>query len=326
MPWQPSADIEQLQHRAKVISQIRAFFAARDLLEVDTPVMSHYGVSDPHIDSIAVAFAAHGDLSDQRMRQPMYLMSSPEYAMKRLLAAGSGNIYQIAKAFRNGEVGRRHNTEFTLLEWYRLDFDLQQLMQEVAELIDTVLKGAVLEWHFWSYRQAFETILSINPLTASDADIKAKALAHVDIQMDACAPRDTWLDLLMSHCIEPKLPTACFIFDYPASQAALARLYTDELGHQVARRFEVYVNGIELANGYHELTDAHEQERRFALDNATRLTMGKTPMAADVRLLQALQAGLPECAGVALGIERLLMLTSGETDIAKVMAFNHPLA
>jgi lysyl-tRNA synthetase class 2 len=326
MPWQPSADIEQLQHRAKVISQIRAFFAARDLLEVDTPVMSHYGVSDPHIDSIAVAFAAHGDLSDQRMRQPMYLMSSPEYAMKRLLAAGSGNIYQIAKAFRNGEVGRRHNTEFTLLEWYRLDFDLQQLMQEVAELIDTVLKGAVLEWHFWSYRQAFETILSINPLTASDADIKAKALAHVDIQMDACAPRDTWLDLLMSHCIEPKLPTACFIFDYPASQAALARLYTDELGHQVARRFEVYVNGIELANGYHELRDAHEQERRFALDNATRLTMGKTLMAADVRLLQALQAGLPECAGVALGIERLLMLTSGETDIAKVMAFNHPLA
>ncbi len=133
MPWQPSADIEQLQHRAKVISQIRAFFAARDLLEVDTPVMSHYGVSDPHIDSIAVAFAAHGDLPDQRMRQPMYLMSSPEYAMKRLLAAGSGNIYQIAKAFRNGEVGRRHNTEFTLLEWYRLDFDLQQLMQEVAE-------------------------------------------------------------------------------------------------------------------------------------------------------------------------------------------------
>jgi|TARA_B110001469_G_scaffold34711_1_gene34955 lysyl-tRNA synthetase class 2 len=326
MPWQPSADIEQLQLRARVISQIRAFFAARNLLEVDTPVMSHYGVSDPHIDSIAAGYATHGDLSDQPMTQPMYLMSSPEYAMKRLLAAGSGNIYQIAKAFRNGEVGRRHNTEFTLLEWYRLDFDLQQLMQEVAELIDTVLKGAVLEWHFWSYRQAFETILSINPLTASDADIQAKALAHVDIQMDACAPRNTWLDLLMSHCIEPKLPTACFIFDYPASQAALARLYTDEFGHQVARRFEVYVNGIELANGYHELTDAHEQERRFALDNVTRLTMGKTPMAADIRLLQALQAGLPECAGVALGIERLLMLTSGETDIAKVMAFNHPLA
>jgi|TARA_B110001469_G_scaffold76150_1_gene72252 lysyl-tRNA synthetase class 2 len=326
MPWQPSADIEQLQQRARVVSQIRAFFAARDLLEVDTPVMSHYGVSDPHIDSIALAFAAHGDLADQPMTQPMYLMSSPEYAMKRLLAAGSGNIYQMAKAFRNGEVGRRHNAEFTLLEWYRLDFDLRQLMQEVAELVDTVLTSAALEWHFWSYRQAFETILSINPFTASDADIQAKALAHVDIQMDACAPRDTWLDLLMSHCIEPQLPSACFIFDYPASQAALARLYTDELGQQVARRFEVYVNGIELANGYHELRDAHEQERRFTLDNATRLTMGKTPMAADVRLLQALQAGLPECAGVALGIERLLMLASGETDIAKVMAFNHPLA
>ena len=326
MPWQPSADIEQLQQRARVVSQIREFFAARDVLEVDTPVMSHYGVSDPHIDSIALAYAAHGDLSDRPMTQPMYLMSSPEYAMKRLLAAGSGDIYQMAKAFRNGEVGRRHNAEFTLLEWYRLDFDLRQLMQEVAELVDTVLTSSALEWHFWSYRQAFETILSINPFTASDADIQAKALAHVDIQMDACAPRDTWLDLLMSHCIEPQLPSACFIFDYPASQAALARLCTDELGQQVARRFEVYVNGIELANGYHELRDAHEQERRFTLDNATRLTMGKTPMAADVRLLQALQAGLPECAGVALGIERLLMLACGETDIAKVIAFNHPLA
>ena len=243
--------------------------------------------------------------------------------MKRLLAAGSGSIYQIAKAFRNGEVGRRHNPEFTLLEWYRIGFNLQQLMQEVASLISYVLKNEALEWHFWSYQQAFEMILAINPLTASDHVIKAKALAQVDIQMDAGAPRDAWLDLLMSHCIEPNLPKACFVFDYPASQSALAMIHIDPFGNQVARRFEVYVNGMELANGYEELTDAQEQEQRFVMDNAARLAMGKTPMAADDRLIQALAAGLPECAGVALGIERLLMLASGEADIAKVMAFNH---
>ena len=322
MPWQPSADINQLKQRARVISQIRAFFSARDLLEVDTPIMSHYGVSDPHIDTIPVAFTQDGAFQCQ----PMHLMSSPEYAMKRLLAAGSGSIYQIAKAFRNGEVGCRHNPEFTLLEWYRLDFDLQQLMQEVACLIDTVLIGEVLEWHFWSYRQAFEEVLYINPLTASDDAIRSKALDLIDIQMEASTPRDTWLDLLMSHCIEPQLPTACFIFDYPASQSALAQTGMDDLGNNVARRFEVYINGIELANGYQELTDAQEQERRFALDNATRAFMGKTPMAVDIRLIQALQAGLPECSGVALGIERLLMLASGEKDITKVMAFSHHLA
>jgi lysyl-tRNA synthetase class 2 len=331
MPRHPKADISQqhqlhqlhqLRNRAKVISQIRAFFATRDVLEVDTPVMSHYGVSDPHIDSIPVTFTPDG----ASIGNSMYLVSSPEYAMKRLLAAGSGSIYQIAKAFRNGEAGRRHNPEFTLLEWYRLDFTLEQLMQEVACLIDTVLIDEVLEWHFWSYRKAFEEVLSIDPLTASDDAIKTKALAHVDIQMDDSTPRDTWLDLLMSHCIEPQLPTACFIYDYPASQAALARTGIDEWGNKVARRFEVYVNGIELANGYHELTDAQEQERRFALDNAARSAISKVPMAADIRLIAALQAGLPECSGVALGVERLLMLASGEKDIAQVMAFNHHLA
>jgi len=322
MPWQPSADIRQLKQRALVLSQIRAFFAARQVLEVDTPVMSHYGVSDPHIDSIPVSFTPDGSASSKAM----CLMSSPEYAMKRLLAAGSGSIYQIAKAFRNGEVGRRHNPEFTLLEWYRVEFDLEQLMQEVACLIDTVLVNEALDWQFWSYRQAFQKVLQIDPLLATDEAIKQVALAHVDIQMDGATPRDTWLDLLMSHCVEPKLPPACFIYDYPASQAALARVTQDAQGNNVARRFEVYINGIELANGYHELTDAQEQEKRFALDNAARTAMGKATMNADVRLIQALDAGLPECSGVALGIERLLMLAAGENDIARVMAFNHPLA
>lgn len=322
MPWQPSANIHLLKQRAKVINQLRFFFAARDVLEVDTPVMSHYGVSDPHIDSIPVTFTADGT----SVGKPMYLMSSPEYAMKRLLAAGSGCIYQISKAFRNGEAGRRHNPEFTLLEWYRVDFDLQQLMQEVASLVDMVLENDQLEWHFWSYRQAFENILNIDPLTATDEVIRSTALAHIDIQMQDSTPTDTWLDLLMSHCIEPKLPKACFIYNYPPSQAALSRIVEDERGDRVARRFEVYVNGMELANGYHELTQAQEQERRFALDNQARQAMGKAPMAADLRLINALQNGMPSCSGVALGIERLLMLTTGENDIAKVMAFNHPLA
>jgi lysyl-tRNA synthetase class 2 len=319
MPWQPSADIKQLKQRAKVISQIRAFLDARHLLEVDTPVMSHYGVSDPHIDSIPVAFTQDGALSSTQMR----LMSSPEYAMKRLLAAGSGSIYQISKAFRNGEIGRKHNPEFTLLEWYQLNSSLEQWMQEVACLIDTVLVNEELEWHYLSYRKAFESILSIDPLTASDESIRQKAIALVDVQMDADTPRDTWLDLLMSHCIEPALPKACFVFDYPASQCALARQAQDEWGNKVARRFEVYINGIELANGYHELTDAIEQARRFKADNQSRQAMGKVAMAADIRLIQALEAGLPECSGVALGIERLLMLVSGEKDISKVMAFSH---
>ena len=319
MPWQPSADIKQLKQRAKVIRQIRAFFDARHMLEVDTPVMSHYGVSDPHIDSIPVAYTQDGAAS----RTHMSLMSSPEYAMKRLLAAGSGSIYQISKAFRNGEIGRKHNPEFTLLEWYRINYTLEQLMQEVSCLIDTVLVSDKLEWHFLSYRWAFESILSIDPLTASDEAIKQKAMSLVDVQIDANTPRDTWLDLLMSHCIEPKLPKACFIFDYPASQCALACKAQDERGDAVARRFEVYVNGMELANGYHELTDAQEQAQRFETDNQSRQAMGKVAMAPDIRLIQALEVGLPECSGVALGIERLLMLVSGETDIAKVMAFSH---
>lgn len=324
MQWQPSAAITTLRQRALVLDQIRRFFSARNLLEVDTPVMSYCGVSDPHIDSIGVQFTPDGSASSH----PMWLMSSPEYAMKRLLAAGSGDIFQIAKAFRNGEVGRRHNPEFTLLEWYRLGFDLHQLMREVAQLIDVLLtpRFGALQWHYWSYGQAFINILGLDPHAASDEEIKACALKYVDIAMPEPAPRDTWFDLLMSHCIEPALPKACFIYDYPVSQAALARLVKDEQGIQVARRFELYVNGVELANGYHELTDAAEQERRFSADNQARQSLGKGAMTADVRLIQALQAGLPDCSGVALGIERLLMLALGETDIAKVMAFNHPLA
>ncbi len=324
MQWQPSATVPQLRQRALVLGQIRDFFRDRNLLEVDTPVMSHYGVSDPHIDSIPVAFTPDGAATSQTM----WLMSSPEYAMKRLLAAGSGSIFQIAKAFRNGEAGRRHNPEFTLLEWYRVGFDLGSLMHEVADLVDRVLEPQLgqQQWRYWSYRTAFKNVLKLDPHTATDAQLRECALSHIDIQMHASTPRDTWLDLLMSHCIEPALPQACFIYDYPASQAALARLGVDEQGTTVARRFEVYINGVELANGYHELTDAQEQRQRFMADNQGRQSLCKPEMVADQRLIEALQSGLPDCSGVALGIERLLMLALGETDIAKVVAFHHPRA
>lgn len=322
--WQPSADITMLQARAKMLAQVRDFFAVRQVLEVDTPILSHHGVSDPHIDSIRAEFTPDG----ASHRETMFLMSSPEYAMKRLLASGSGCIFQIAKAFRNGEAGRRHNPEFTMLEWYRVDFDLQQLMAEVAELLGLLLAPHLgpLEWHYLSYAEAFEQTLGVNPWLMDDQAVQTLAQQHIDITLPADTPRETWLDLLMSHCIEPALPTACFIYNYPAAQAALAKLETDTAGHSVARRFEVYIQGMELANGYQELTDAQEQAQRFVQDNQLRAQLGKPNMPADQRLIDALQAGLPVCAGVAMGLERILMLAYKKQDIAEVLAFNHPLA
>ncbi len=195
--WQPSADISMLHARAKMLAQIRGFFADRHVLEVDTPVLSRHGVSDPHIDSISADFTPHG----ASQAQTMFLMSSPEYAMKRLLAAGSGCIYQLAKAFRNGEAGRRHNPEFTMLEWYRVGFDLEQLMDEVAELLGQLLAPGLgpLQWHYLTYGQAFERVLGVRPELMDDQAIETLALQHVDITLPADTPRETWLDLLMSH-------------------------------------------------------------------------------------------------------------------------------
>ncbi|MDP6968567.1 MAG: EF-P lysine aminoacylase EpmA [Gammaproteobacteria bacterium] len=322
--WQPSADLAMLQARAQVLAQVRSFFAARRVLEVDTPVLSHHGVSDPHIDSISADFIPHG----ASQAHTMFLMSSPEYAMKRLLAAGSGCIYQFAKAFRNGEAGRRHNPEFTMLEWYRVGFDLEQLMDEVAQLLGQLLAPRLgqLQWHYLTYVQAFERVLGVNPMLMDDQAIQTLALQHVEIALPADTRRETWLDILMSHCVEPALPTACFVYNYPPSQAALATIKQDATGHLVARRFEVYVEGLELANGYHELDDGEEQAQRFADDNHVRMQLGKPPMPADQRLIHALHAGMPACAGVAMGLERILMLAYDKQDIAEVMAFNHPLA
>ncbi len=313
MDWRPGASLERLRARADLLASIRAFFAARDVLEVETPLLCSAGVTDPHIEPLTVD-------SGQSVRGRRYLQSSPEYAMKRLLAAGSGAIYQLGKAFRDGEAGARHNPEFTLLEWYRPDFDHHQLMAEVAELVHQCL--GPLPFSRLSYRQLFLEHLDLDPFLARDDELRRRVAGEVDIG-NMTGDRDQWLDLLLSHLIEPRL-AGCgmvFVYDYPASQAALARIA--RMGDvEVGQRFELYVDGVELANGYCELLAAGEQRTRFEADNTRRRQLGREPRPLDERLLAAMAAGLPACAGVALGVDRLLLLASGSRDIREVISFD----
>ncbi|MEE4661065.1 MAG: EF-P lysine aminoacylase EpmA [Halieaceae bacterium] len=302
--WRPSASLEALRARAALLAQVRQFFQTRGVLEVETPLLCQYTVTDPNLTPVA---------SGTR-----WLQTSPEYAMKRLLAAGSGPIYQVCKAFRAGEAGPRHNPEFTLLEWYRPDFDLTALMDETADLVSAVLGERPRET--LSYRDLFLRYLDIDPLTAPTEDLARLARAHVDYG-GADEARDTWLDLLMSHVLEPRLQGISLVHSYPRSQAALA-VVEDADGQPVARRFELYVDGMELANGYLELTDATEQRARFERDNAALQAAGEPPRALDEALLAALEAGLPACAGVALGLDRLLALKLGESSLARVLSFD----
>lgn len=307
--WHPTASLGALRARADLYRQIRAFFAERQVLEVDVPVMAAAAVTDPHIDSIAARCGA----------ADYYLQSSPEFAMKRLLAAGSGAIYSLGKAFRNGEAGRRHNPEFTMLEWYRPGWDDHRLMDEVEALICQRL--AINSVERLSYREVFQRCLDIDPHRATLVELKALARHHVELDWDDDC-RDTWLDILITHVVEPRLGSGLvFIHDYPASQAALARVCPDETGRPVARRFEAFVGGVELANGYWELTDGEEQARRFASDVKRRQQMALPVYPADQRLVAALNHGMPASAGVALGVDRLLMLQLGVSDIAEVLAF-----
>lgn len=315
--WQPTASIDNLRKRAAIMAQIRSFFAKRDVLEVEMPLMSQCAVSDPFLDTIETRYADYVGAACY----PLYLQTSPEYAMKRLLAAGSGAIFHLGKAFRNGESGsRRHNPEFTMLEWYRPGLDDQQLMDEIADLITLILQLDSVER--LSYTQVFKRFLNIDPHTANLQTLVAETRKHVDIDLDD-DDRDTWLNLLMSHVIEPKLADlgAVFVYDYPASQAALAQVKTDALGQQVAARFELFVNGIELANGYHELTDAQEQKQRLLKDQKTREQQRLPQRPLEMRLVSALEAGIPDCAGVALGVDRLVMLALGVDSIQDVIAF-----
>jgi len=311
--WRPSASLDTLRLRARLLAQTRAFFHARDVWEVETPLLSQAATPDPHIHSVAVSTPAGV--------KARYLHSSPEFPMKRLLAAGSGSIYQICKVFREGEAGRRHNPEFTLLEWYRTGFDYHALMDEVDMLVRELVGGRLLliDTQFFSYQEALQRFAGLDPLN-TDVDALQDCARRHKVDVPALGDdRDAWLDLLMSHVVEPALPHDCpvFIYDYPASQAALARTRGE-----LAERFELYLNGMELANGFHELTDADEQRRRFEAENQRRTQAGLPIMPLDEHLLAALDQGLPDCAGVALGLDRLLMLIAGQPQIAAVLAFD----
>jgi len=316
--WRPTARLEVLTARARVLAAIRGFFERAGVLEVETPALSFAAGTDPALASLSTTYtgpaAPHG--------AALYLHTSPEFAMKRLLAAGSGPIWQLCKVFRDGERGRQHNPEFTLLEWYRPGFGLHELMDEVAALLRRVLGDGLGEERL-SYAQAFDRALGIDPHRADIAELRAAALRTGVAGAEALdlPGRDAWLDLLMSHCVEPGLGAAgvSFLHDFPASQAALARVRDGD--PPVAERFEVYVSGVELANGFHELADAAEQRRRFAADNARRRASGLPEMPVDERLLAALAAGLPDCCGVALGVDRLVMLATGAMHIDEVVAF-----
>ena len=313
MNWQPAAGIEQIRARAALLYRLRQFFAERGIVEVETPLLCDRGVTDPAIEPLMVEQGVS-------LRHSRYLQTSPEYAMKRLLAAHGEPIFQIGKAFRDGEAGARHNPEFTLLEWYRPGFGQHQLMDEVADLVRLCLGERPL--HKRSYRQLFLDLLEVDPFTASVDQLQTVARNYLD-PGTLSGDRDLWLDLLMSHTIEPQLAALgmCFVYDYPASQAALSCLVpVDDV--VVGQRFELYVDGMELANGYFELTDAEEQRRRFEQDNLRRREHGLSERPLDERLLAAMSHGLPSCAGVALGVDRLLMLVTGVSDIREVLAFD----
>lgn len=319
--WMPTASIEQLKQRAALLSRVRQFFAERDVLEVDTPAMSHATVTDVHLHTFQTQFVGPG----YAMGRHLHLMTSPEFHMKRLLAAGSGSIYQMAKAFRNEENGRYHNPEFTMLEWYRVGFDHHDLMDEMDALLQMTLQTGASER--LTYQQAFLTVLGVCPLEGSMAELKqaAASLGLSDIA-EPETDRDTLLQLLFSMGVEGNIGqhVPAFVYDFPASQAALAKINPHDA--RVADRFEVYFKGIELANGFHELDNPREQLARFEADNAKRIDMGLAPQPIDYHLIAALEAGLPACAGVALGIDRLIMLALGEDHIDKVTAFPFPRA
>lgn len=310
--WTPTTAPSALLARDQLYKNIRSFFSQRNYLEVDTPILGIAGTTDPHIQSFQTAF----------QNQQFYLQTSPEFFMKRLLAAGSGPIFALTKAFRQEEVGRFHNPEFTMLEWYRPGFDDHQLMVEVAELLTDILD---LPATFLSYRDVFQVALNIDPHVASLVELQAATKQHVDIELQD-DDRDTWLELLFSHVVQPGLVDGVtFVFDYPETQAALAKVSRDTVGRSVAQRFEAFVDGVELANGYWELSDAAEHEKRFQNDKLKRQALGLPDVDIDKKLIQAIASGLPECAGVALGVDRLLMLKTGSDHITDVISFpsNH---
>lgn len=315
--FRPAASIARLRLRAELLCRLRDFFQARGFLEVETPLLSVDTVVDRHLDPFAVDVPQGSDKPPRRM----WLQTSPEFCMKRLLAAGSGPIYQVTHAFRHEEFGPLHNPEFTIVEWYRPGDDLWQAMRLTDQLCQALLARGPAD--MLTYAEAFRQYVGLDP---HRADVRALAQRAAELAVAAPATldaqdRDGWLDLLLSHCVAPRLGTErpVLVYHYPASQAALATVRDGD--PPVAERFELYVGGVELANGYHELCDAEQLRQRIASANAQRQADGKLPLPEDSRLLEAMRAGLPPGAGVALGFDRLVMLAARATSLAEVLAF-----
>ena len=306
-----------------MLKNIRVFFDARDVIEVETPLLSHAATTDPHLESLQSRFRD----------QICYLNTSPEYGMKRLLADEPVSIYQICKAFRDDELGSFHNPEFTLLEWYRLDYDCEQLMDELQLLIETLCQQSnlyrqeKLPFQRISYQQAFESAVGFNPHQISSPECYHYAQKH-DVEIPQGLGEndevDDWLDWLLTQRVLPafKKDGFTFLYDYPVSQCALAKIGLDQANCGVAKRFELFFGEIELANGFHELTDPVEQLQRFKLENIARKRKGLEIASIDNHFIAALEAGMPECSGLALGLDRVLMVLAGVENIEQVLTFS----
>lgn len=311
--WAPSAPLSHLKTRAAMLARIRYFFEERGVWEVETPLLGKSTIPDPTIHSLTVNFTR------LKVAQPLYLQTSPEFYMKRLLAAGSGSIYQISKVFRDDEQGQRHHPEFTMLEWYRVDWHYHQLMDEVEALCRYLID--MPQAQRISYTQLFQSYVQKDPHTASTDELRVLASAHLSGVDALDLDKDGWLNLILAEIIEPQLDPQqpLFIYDFPATQAALARIRHETI--PVAERFELYYQGLELANGFQELTDANEQYQRFIADNQKRSQINLPLVPIDEELLTALANGLPYCSGVAMGLDRLLMLATQSNQISHVLAF-----
>lgn len=310
--WKPDASVEVLRSRAETLAKIRNFFAQRNVLEVETPLLAHSTATDVYIQSLTLDSQLSGS------KETLYLQTSPEFSMKRLLANGIGPIYQICKAFRQGEASKRHNPEFTMLEWYQGGYSMNDLMDEVEQLVRSLLNCEAVSR--FSYRDVFLYHFDIDPHSISFKDLKVLTNEKMDLSSDDLKKTD-YLQLLFGKFIEPQLPAYCFIYDYPVEQAALAVIEEDAEGTPVAKRFELFCEGMELANGYFELLDPVEQRARFEADINQRREQNLPVYPVDEKLIAALESGIPSCAGVALGVDRLLMLLVKSTNISEVLSF-----
>ena len=313
MTWRPNSSVETAVARARMLKSIRAFFEQRDVLEVSTPALSSHTATDPNIESIV----AHWSGRD------LYLQTSPEHQMKRLLAAGFPDIYQVCNVFRDGESGRHHMPEFTMLEWYRLNLGLPAIIAETIALVSDLLTNTTIDQSplMISYSDAFQNALSLDPMAADVGSLAEAVNADEQLRKSVGDDLDAWLDLAMASRVASTFATnqLTAVYHYPRSQAALARICPED--DQVADRFELYCGPIELANGFVELTDANEQRGRFLADQEKRKTSGHKHLDIDESLIDALQEGLPPSAGVALGVDRLIMIDQGQDNIHSTVTF-----